>query len=614
MKTLIRILVLVLSCVMVLSVLASCGETPDSGTTPVETKSPGTPGTPGKTPVETESQTPKVSITFANTGLPVKTVEKGSTVSRPADPTKEGAIFGGWFKDASFTTEMEFPVKADTDLTIYAQFFDYREAYKEARKNTIGDSVPGFGYQYTLKATASYNGLSLNGNQNGTARYSKTGDVNFYDEHTNSGSLFYDGSKYQILRNTTLQKVALDEKGSIDSYSVEEVGADYKYDSSSFAKAVFTYSDDQLKSISPTSEKNVYKLKTSLNASSVIALIGNNINNPIVAKTIGELPETSVSTGMYVTFSNGKIATYKYEITINVTNLQFSLVYTLTFTDSGEAKTIVPRTFEGISITEADIKKDLAAATTVVDAFRAKAQSGYDFDVQTGVDFGATSGEINAKFKGSAMRKVDGGQVYFHNDIEIDSDYKNADLYKSAGISDVHVKLTRLANGEVHIIEKKVLADSTKQITDFTPSDNTSYYLFDVLSNAGCFSFAQINTKDGITTHTFGLTNEGAAKLLNWLSANMDLDPLDKATTDVKIYGNLNASSLLVKKGTVSVQTQGSTLISIQVSLKAEGTTSFAGSSKFTAAESAQIKLDFKLTPNTAGNSFTPYETVKAAK
>ncbi len=565
-------------------------------------------------PPEENSSVEEFSVTFANTSLNKQTVEKGSTVARPNDPTKDNCIFGGWFNEANFQTEVQFPITVNSDVTIYAQFFNYKEAFKEARNNTIGDTVPGFAYNYTLNVNATYNRLSFNGNSVGSAKYSKTGDVNFYDEHTNSGSLFYDGSKYQIRRGTVLQTIALDENDNINSCKVEEVDNNYKYDSSSFAKAVFTYSDDQLKSISPTNQKNIYKLNTALNFSSVIALVGNYVNHPIVARIIGELPETSVKTGMFVTFSNGKIDSYRYEMTIDVSNLQFSLVYALNITDSGIAKTIVPREFAGLALSSSDIQRETATAAAFVNAFRNKTQSGYDYLVKTGVDYGATTGEINSTFDGSAFRKVDNGEVYFHNDIEIDSDYKNSDLYKNAGIADVHVKQTRLANGQVHLIEKRVLADRTQEITDFTPGDNTSYYLFDVLSHTGTYTFAKETTDNGVTNYTFGLSNSGVAELLTWLNASLDLNPLNVATANVLVYGNFVAKSIDINTGIIVISVKGGVLDSIKITIEGDATTAFAGSADFTASRKAQIKLDYKLTVNSKGDTFEPYETVNAAK
>ena len=88
------------------------------------------------------------------------------------------------------------------------------------------------------------------------------------------------------------------------------------------------------------------KLKTSFNASSAISLLGNNINNPLIEAAIAKLPETAVDTGMYVTFDNGEISSYRYEMKINSAGIELSLIYSLKFDNVGTAQSIIPKTFE----------------------------------------------------------------------------------------------------------------------------------------------------------------------------------------------------------------------------------------------------------------------------
>lgn len=554
------------------------------------------------------------TVTFENTNLSDKTLTKGESLQRPSDPEKKKSIFGGWYTDSAFTTEAVFPMTVNADIKLYARFYGYDEAFAEARNNTIGDGVDGFEYTYTLDVNAAYNALSLVGNTVGSAKYSKTGEVNFYDEHVNSGVLFVDGSSYKIRRGTTLQTILLDQNGKMMNLSVEQVGADYKYDSSSMAKAVFEYSEEQLKSIEKTDTKNVYKLDTAMNASSAIALVAKYVNHPIVEKLLGELPATAASTDLFVTFENGKIKSYTYDFKANVSGFEFDLRYTMIVTASGEAKTITPKSFNGVSLSPDEIKSVTDEALAVVNAYKNQTSSGYGFVAKTGVDFGATAGEINATFKGTAYRKLYNGAVYFHNDIEIDSDYKNADLYKNQGIADVHIKETKLSNGEVHLIEKKLLIDSTQKVSPFTDSENTSYYLFDIWGNSGSFSFAEKETKNGETVYTFGLTNEGVAALLTWMNASLDLDPLNKASADVAIYGKFDASSILVNTGKVCVTVENGTLKEVAVTVEGDFTTSLAGSADFAAKAKAQLKLDLTLTPKADGNGFEPYDSVKDAK
>ena len=48
-------------------------------------------------------------------------VEDGKTAVKPADPTKEGYIFGGWYADEECTTEWSFDTPLTSDITIYAR-------------------------------------------------------------------------------------------------------------------------------------------------------------------------------------------------------------------------------------------------------------------------------------------------------------------------------------------------------------------------------------------------------------------------------------------------------------------------------------------------------------
>ena len=52
-----------------------------------------------------------------------QSVEEGGKVTRPADPTKDGATFNGWFTSATGSTEWDFDNDTVTeDTTIYAQW------------------------------------------------------------------------------------------------------------------------------------------------------------------------------------------------------------------------------------------------------------------------------------------------------------------------------------------------------------------------------------------------------------------------------------------------------------------------------------------------------------
>ena len=67
----------------------------------------------------------KYNVTFkdGDTTLSEAEVEYGGKVEQPANPTKSGYNFAGWFADAEFTVAFDFESSTVTDnLTIYAKF------------------------------------------------------------------------------------------------------------------------------------------------------------------------------------------------------------------------------------------------------------------------------------------------------------------------------------------------------------------------------------------------------------------------------------------------------------------------------------------------------------
>ncbi len=558
------------------------------------------------------------TVSYYNAGMSNQTVEEGTVLQQPTDPTKANHIFGGWYVDEAFTTPATFPITVNGNTSLYARFYDYQTAFQNAREKTIGAAVPGYEYDYTTTVTATYSALSalpLSGNTAGNAKYSSTGNVSFYDAHTNSGVLFYDGSKYQIRRGNQLQKISLDENDRLIGYEVEEVGSEYRFDSSSFAKALFDYDASQLKSIEKTSKANEYKLKTSFNASAGVAMASKLLNSAVVKKAVEAIPENQVTTGMYVTFANGAVSSYRYEMQISAASVEFTLVYSLTFKNVGTAKTISPRTFANLALSPEQISQTKSEVDGYLSAFEAQTASGYDFTVKTGVDFPSTS-EINSTFKGSAQRKTIDGVIYFHNDIEIDSDYKNEDLYKTAGIADVHIKRTRLTNGDVYNIEKKLLSmfDSTDKDELCAEPRTDFYYLFDLLGQIENYTFAQKVVKDDTVTYSIGIAKADVAKLLAYLNTQLNLDPLGKTEINPLVFGDFAAASVVPDEISITVVVKSGALSSITLKSDGEFSTSFAESRDFTAVQTAEYNFTYTLTVNASGSSFTPYETVSKAK
>lgn len=575
------------------------------------------PSTPtSKNPTSSQQQSVKYTVTFANTSMPSVEIEAGKTLSKPADPSKANCLFVGWFLDAKFTQEANFPLVITQNTTIYANFYSYQDAFEKARDNTIGNQVVGYEYDYTLHISASYLGVAFNGNTTGNAKYnSKTTDISFYDSHVNSGSLFYDGSKYTMKKGRELHVVTLDQNDKINRYDIKEVGDDYKYDSSSFAKAVFEYDKGQLKEIKPTSKANEYELKTSFNFSKAISLVGNYVNHPIIETILGDLPETSVDTGMFVTFNGDELNTYRYEMEIDVNDIVFSLTYQLNFKNVGIAPTITPKVFNNVSVSSSDVAKAKNEIDTYLNAYKGLERSSYDYNVKTEVEFPKKNG-IDATIKGFTKRKIVSGKSYYLNDYEVDTDLKNADLYESSRLDDFHGGRAKLSNGEVHDLKKKFLLSSYEDAGVVSnPTSDDDYYLMDVLEFIGGASFVEKLTETSKNKITFnvGASTSGTVKVLKKFN---DLLRINKglkepsADPNPKAFGTISESSVDVKNFKFNIIILNGSLSEIILETNGKMTVNYPGSRDFSQNQSGTFKLSFSLKVTSDAAKFEPAESV----
>ena len=69
--------------------------------------------------------TEKFTVTFNSNGgsaVTSQTVDNGAKATEPADPTKSGYTFGGWYKNADCTEAFNFDTTITADITLYAKW------------------------------------------------------------------------------------------------------------------------------------------------------------------------------------------------------------------------------------------------------------------------------------------------------------------------------------------------------------------------------------------------------------------------------------------------------------------------------------------------------------
>ena len=90
------------------------------------------------------------NVTFANTTLNPLTVEKGASIDKPIDPTKDGYKFGGWYDANINGNEIKFPLVVNDTTTIYAKW-DNLDVSSISSCTTIDNY-----YRITGKLTSNY--------------------------------------------------------------------------------------------------------------------------------------------------------------------------------------------------------------------------------------------------------------------------------------------------------------------------------------------------------------------------------------------------------------------------------------------------------------------------
>ncbi|MEG1528551.1 MAG: InlB B-repeat-containing protein [Clostridia bacterium] len=101
------------------------------------------------------------TITFDSQGgtetIAIK-VEEGKLATKPADPTKVGFTFGGWYLESTFTTLYDDWTKPVTkDITLYAKWTPIEVSYTITFNSNLGSAVENIVVKSGLTATAPAN-------------------------------------------------------------------------------------------------------------------------------------------------------------------------------------------------------------------------------------------------------------------------------------------------------------------------------------------------------------------------------------------------------------------------------------------------------------------------
>ncbi len=513
---------LLLALALVALPLASCGEdaVSETGTSEAsESKDNASSSLPAKE---------KFTIAFEADGKSVGTftVEEGDSMNAPSAPEKEGYRFLGWAFDEAGEDIAEFPFTPSESGTFHAIYLSNLDYFLSAREKTL----EGEGWRYqdelAIRTKLGAGSLSIDGPtgiRDGEVAHDDEGEGTHYAHYASSGALFFDGESTSYRDGTLLLKVEQDEDGNITGASSEIAAPGVEDDGSTFAKAIFEYSEEDIQAILETEEDGVYEIDTKMNASSVIKSILGNLNNAVVEAIVGALPETVPDFHMYVTFTDdGYVDTYLYDFEVQVSVAgqpqSISLSYALDFTSYGK-QAIAEPSFPGLYIERDEIADFISEEKQAMGEYLALSGTSYDYELQTDVDFSALSLADSITVQGSTKREIKGGEVYFANVVEVDQmGYLN-----EAGdeFPDYNRTRGKTADGKVWDVNDRIwpLSDEIVEVTGDTSLDE-HYLLPSLLFEASYVSLA-IEEAEGASFH---LTNAGVIALMDWLDESVRLD------------------------------------------------------------------------------------------
>ncbi len=589
------LLALVFSCNMV--VLSACGGSNNNGDVG---------GNVGGNIGGNNNSGEKYTVSFEGTSMQAVEVDKNYSLQRPTNPMdKNDSRFFDWYLDSSYTTVAVFPMTINNNTKLYAKYVPYGEFFLMARDNTVGDDVVGFEYNYEWKISGTVSSVVVDGTQQGVSKYSNGADVSYYDHRINSGLLFNDGQIYEYKKGQVSNHIELDEEEKIVNFNSEISTTSQKYQTSSFAKALFTYTEDDIKSVQK--DENAYLIKTKENLSSIGATILNNINNPIVEIALGSLPNTEADTSVKVTFDGDKIETYVYDFTINVSAVTLRINYSIDFQKANEVPKIDLPTFENFYIASNEVNDCLTIINSSINAYKKQGDSANKFKVETAVDFGLSTNAINATYAGESKRSVGNDKVDFINLIEVDSDLKNKDLYNSSGLKDVKYVRGNTADGTIYDREKGLLSYGDPVV--FTEADRTAIDEYYFLPDDSFFCVDNINSvstsiEKANTVYSLTLTKEGVFELFDYLNDYATLNPFVNA--NIGVLGTYDKQEFDISKAliTIKIDTKTNSLVAVDMEIDCKTNVKYEASRDFTTYSRASVSVDWSFTVTNPQNSY----------
>lgn len=413
------------------------------------------------------------------------------------------------------------------------------ETFMDAKSATYASGA--FKYTYTMGAQLKFKGaISFSAaNTNGEICYNKNaGNTVYVHKKENSGALLFDSTKYIYNNGTDLIEISADETKDFSVVNSSKITADYDFETNALGNLVKGLTEDNISEITKSGSTYNITLKTSFTNKYLSIL--NFIDSEKIIDTITKY--TSDAVGVTPTFvctatlSPDATTLKSFALTANISikdTVDIIFSYSQTFVSVGENIPISIPSFGNTLIDSTAINSELNDVVSAINEVLNAPSSYYTYKLETEVDHGVSKGNplglaVNSTSTGFAQRQIIGNDIFFHNRLALDSDYKNNDQYPDI-VVDYERYRARVNNTtkDVYDVTDGAFKNTYTQLENYDNADIDNYYMMidlDWLSSDSVKIMRVTENQDGTTKYELGLSNDAVKSILLYYNDQIRLD------------------------------------------------------------------------------------------
>lgn len=420
-----------------------------------------------------------------------------------------------------------------------------RERFFRAKTKTYENDV--YEYNYTAEAKIKFkDAITFTpANLSGTIQYNKNAsDTQYMHKKDVTGPLVFDYTTYTYNQGLDMITINANEKKDFSIVNREVLPSNYQFETNSIGLILKTLADNDNLKVTKSDDKYMLDLKTNFAQDSFLSIL-NYVDSKKIIDTLSDLTVSkwgiSFGYNCYAKLNAAEtsVSAFHFDASVNVKDtVEIGFTFDQTFTKVGSDVLIELPKFENTFTSRTDIETNLSVLNGALNDAK---KNYYDYKLKTGVDHGVSKSNplglaVNSTSAGYARREIVGNNVYFHNRLEVDSDYKNKDQLGDL-VKDYERYRAKLSTGEVYDVEDGILKNTYTLMENYNNDAIDDYYMM-VHSNWFTSDTVKImrktTDKNGNNIYRLGIGADTIKTILEDYNKSIRIDSEGK--TQVKVY------------------------------------------------------------------------------